>query len=115
MDIDELRSSLRNRLQPLAAARGLNLELEPLFDGIPGMQTDEDAEIVRIAEKLTGHSSESVAFGTEGPFLSSLGMETIIMGPGDIALAHQPDEYLSLSHIQPAIDILRQLIKRFCL
>jgi acetylornithine deacetylase len=115
MDIDELRSSLRNRLQPLAAARGLNLELEPLFDGIPGMQTSEDAEIVRIAEKLTGHSSESVAFGTEGPFLNSLGMETIIMGPGDIALAHQPDEYLSLSHIQPTIDILRQLIKRFCL
>jgi acetylornithine deacetylase len=115
MDINELRNSLRSRLQPLAAARGLNLELEPLFDGIPGMQTDEDAEIVRIAEKLTGHSSESVAFGTEGPFLSSLGMETIIMGPGDIALAHQPDEYLSLSHIQPAIDILRQLIKRFCL
>jgi len=115
MDIDELRSALHQRLQPIAEARGLALAFEPLFDGIPAMETGADAEIVKIAEQLTGHSSDSVAFGTEGPYLHQLGMETIIMGPGDIALAHQPNEYLSLSHIQPTIDVLRSLIKRFCL
>ena len=115
MDIDELRNAIHNRLRPVAQQRQLGIEFESLFDGIPAMQTDASAEIVRLTEELTGHSSESVAFGTEGPYLSELGMETIILGAGDIDQAHQPDEYLSLDRINPMIDILRQLIRRVCL
>jgi acetylornithine deacetylase len=115
MDLDELRQDIQTRLQPIAAQRQLGIEFEPLFDGVPAMQTDANAEIVRLTEELTGHSSESVAFGTEGPYLSELGMETIILGAGDIDQAHQPDEYLALDRINPMIDILRQLIHRVCL
>ena len=63
---------------------------------------------------LTGHVAGAVAFGTEAPFLSQLGMETLIMGPGYIDQAHQPDEYLPLEHIDPAIDLMAGLIGRFC-
>lgn len=115
MDLDELRQDIHARLHPIALQRQLGIEFEPLFDGIPAMQTDANAEIVRLTEELTGHSSESVAFGTEGPYLSELGMETIILGAGDIDQAHQPDEYLALDRINPMIDILRQLIHRVCL
>jgi acetylornithine deacetylase len=44
-----------------------------------------------------------------------LGMETIILGPGDIAQAHQPDEYLALDRLQPTVELLQGLIRRFCL
>jgi len=115
MDLNELRQDIHTRLQPIAAQRQLGIEFEPLFDGVPAMQTDANAEIVRLTEELTGHSSESVAFGTEGPYLSELGMETIILGAGDIDQAHQPDEYLALERINPMINILRQLIHRVCL
>ena len=64
---------------------------------------------------MTGHVPESVAFGTEGPFLQQLGMDTIIMGPGCIDQAHQPNEYMALDQVQPYIDILRKLIKQYCL
>jgi acetylornithine deacetylase len=56
-----------------------------------------------------------VNFGTEAPFLNQLGMETIVLGPGNIAQAHQPDEYLDLDQITPTLDLLRALIQRFCL
>ena len=115
MDLAELRQDIHARLQPIAAQRQLGIEFEPLFDGVPAMQTDANAEIVRLTEELTGHSSESVAFGTEGPYLSEMGMETIILGAGDIDQAHQPDEYLALERINPMINILRQLIHRVCL
>ncbi|WP_373507638.1 M20/M25/M40 family metallo-hydrolase, partial [Thiocapsa sp.] len=59
--------------------------------------------------------AEAVNFGTEAPFLNQLGMETIVLGPGDIAQAHQPDEYLELDRIRPTLDLLRALIQRFCL
>ncbi|WP_457670221.1 M20/M25/M40 family metallo-hydrolase, partial [Thiolapillus sp.] len=70
---------------------------------------------VQAAESLTGHSAEAVAFGTEGPFLQQLGMDTIIMGPGSIDQAHQPDEYLDMAQINPGVELIRQLIHRFCL
>jgi acetylornithine deacetylase len=64
---------------------------------------------------LTGHRAEAVAFGTEAPFLQSLGMDTIVMGPGSIDQAHQPDEYLALDQISPTVELLRNLIAHYCL
>ena len=115
MEIEELRHDIHQRLLPIAASRGLGIEFECLFDGAPAMHTPEEAEIVRLCEELTGHSSEAVSFGTEGPYLNQLGMDTVILGPGDIDQAHQPDEYLALDRINPMTELLRQLIRRHCL
>jgi acetylornithine deacetylase len=42
-------------------------------------------------------------------------METLVMGPGSIDQAHQPDEFLELSQLDPAVRILQGLIRKFCL
>ena len=115
MDLDELRGELSTRLHKLLQGSELKLEMEPGFDGIPAMETPEDAAIVQIAEELTGEKSISASYATEGPYLHELGMETIILGPGDIDQAHQPDEYLGLERIQPMIGILQGMVKQFCL
>jgi len=85
------------------------------FNGVPPMETPAMADIVKASEALTGFSAGSVAFGTEAPYLQQLGMETVILGPGDIDQAHQPDEYLGLERIEPMITLLKSLIKKFCL
>ena len=115
MDLEQLRGELDHRLADLLAETGLAFERTALFEGIPAMETPAASDIVRAGEQLTGHSAEAVAFGTEGPFLNDLGMQTIILGPGDIDQAHQPDEYLALERLDPMVTILRDLIKRFCL
>ncbi|WP_150911338.1 acetylornithine deacetylase [Marinobacter halotolerans] len=115
MDMDALRHSIKQTLQPLAQSRGLSMEFEPLFDGVPPFETAEDAELVRACEKLTGHTAEAVAFATEAPWLQKLGLETLVMGPGSIDQAHQPDEFLELSQLDPAVRILKGLIRKFCL
>ncbi|WP_111496918.1 acetylornithine deacetylase [Marinobacter bohaiensis] len=114
MDMDALRQSILDRVAPEAERRELGLRFEPLFDGVPPFETDADAELVRVCERLTGHSAEAVAFATEAPWLQKLGMETLVMGPGHIDQAHQPDEYLDLSQVKPAVDILGRLIQHFC-
>ena len=78
------------------------------------METSAEAAIVRAAETLTGHPAEAVAFCTEAPYFQALGMETLVLGPGDVAQAHQPDEYLGLDRIGPCVDLLARLIERFC-
>jgi acetylornithine deacetylase len=114
MHPDELRAVLASRLAGLLAGSGLELEVRALFPGVPPLETPTDSAIVRAAERLTGQEAGAVAFGTEAPFLNQLGMETVILGPGDIAQAHQPDEYLAMDRIQPTVTLLRRLIERFC-
>ena len=115
MDLGELRAELTQRLHDLLRGSKLKLEMEANFGGIPAMETPVTAAIIRAAEELCGESSISASFGTEGPYLHELGMETVILGPGDIDQAHQPDEYLGLERIRPMIGILQGMVKRFCL
>lgn len=114
MDLDVTRQALRDRVRESVAETGLEVDFLELFEGVGGLDTPEDAEIVRAVTELTGREPEAVDFSTEGPFLQSLGIDTVIVGPGDIAQAHQPDEYLALDTIQPTLDMIDGLIQRFC-
>ncbi|WP_260291893.1 acetylornithine deacetylase [Sedimenticola hydrogenitrophicus] len=115
MVLEDLHDELVRRLERLMEGSGLRLEIITPFPGIPSLETAADSEIVRTAERLTGHTAGSVAFGTEGPYLQQLGMETLILGPGDIDQAHQPNEFLGLERIQPMVNLLQGLIRHFCL
>jgi acetylornithine deacetylase len=115
MDPDALRADIRAQLKIIAAEQAVNITYNPLFPGVPPFETAADTAIVKACEQLTGHSAGSVAFATEGPYLNRLGMQTLILGPGDIDQAHQPDEYLEMDRIDPTVKILRGLIKQFCL
>jgi len=115
MSIDELRAELNYRATEAVKDSGLQLSTRPLFSGIPAMETPANAELVRMTEHLTGHPSEAVAFGTEAPYLQQLGSEVIVLGPGSIDQAHQPNEYLPMEQINPMLNILEQLIVHYCL
>ena len=93
---------------------GIQFERAILFNGVPAFFAQENSELLKTAEALTGHAGTSVAFGTEAPFLQQLGMDTIIMGPGSIDQAHQPDEYLSLDLLEPTVGLLQKLILKYC-
>lgn len=115
MSLEELRGELDRRLADSLAGSGLKLERVSLFEGIPAMETPAATQIVKATEQLTGYQAEAVAFGTEGPFLNALGMDTVILGPGSIDQAHQPDEYIGMDQLKPAMQIIRDLVTRFCL
>ena len=112
---EAVRGELRERLQRLGESRGLDITLESLIAGADSFDQPADCELVALAEKLTGHGAEAVAFATEAPYLRELGMDTIVLGPGAISRAHQPDEYIELDQFQPCIDLLRKFITHFCL
>lgn len=115
MDLADLRAEMTQRLHSVLVSSGLTLETLPLFSGIPAFETAPSAPIVQAAERLTGHPAEAVAFGTEAPYLKRLGMDALVLGPGDIEQAHQPDEFLALDRIEPFAQLLRSLIERFCI
>lgn len=115
LGLAQARSLLRQRLQPLATRLDLQISFQALFQGIEAMETAADSPLVQACERLAGQAAGAVDFGTEGPFLTALGMDTVIMGPGEIAVAHQPDEYVTLESLETARRQLAALIGQFCL
>lgn len=115
MDNNELREAIQRRLTPIAETSGTDIVFSSLFEGIEPFNEPADSELVKVCEKLTGNSSESVAFATEAPFMQELGMQTVVLGPGSINQAHQPDEFISIDQLEPAVKIVQELIQKFCI
>jgi len=115
MDLQECRAGIRKTVMQAIDGRGLTVEFDEVFSGSAGMHTDENAEIIKLAEKLAGEPTGTVAFGTEGPYLNEMGMDTVVLGPGDIDQAHQANEYIPTDRIEPMIAILEKMITHFCI
>lgn len=115
METDAVRQHIEQRLQPIAERRRINIGLRSLIGGVEAYEQAEDSELVKASEQLSGKPSRTVNFATEAPFFQKLGMQTLVMGPGSIDQAHQPDEFMALDQIEPGVELLRKLIQRFCL
>lgn len=115
MDLADLRYELERRLTRALVDTSVSLETLSLLDGVPAIETPASSRLVQSVEQLTGAESEAVAFSTEAPFYNELGMETVILGPGNIAQAHQPNEFLAVEQIKPMVKFLQNLVRRFCL
>jgi len=94
---------------------GTIIQLNSLFPDVPSFYTSVESDIIKACEVLTKRQASTVAFATEGSFLNQMGMETLILGPGSIDQAHQPNEFMALDQIQPMQEVIRGLIERFCL
>ncbi len=115
MQVVTLREDLHQRILKVTDPLGLTVDFNALFEGIPAFKTDKNSKIVKLTQQLSNKNPTSVAFGTEGPYFNSMGMETVVLGPGSIDQAHQQNEYLSLNSIQPTINILQKSIQEICM
>lgn len=115
LEYKDVESALNQRLVEIADTHGISVEMHRLIEPIPAFEQPAEDQLVRACESVSGTPAGAVNFATEAPFLQSLGLETIVMGPGSIDVAHQPNEYLPAEQIEPAIAILQKLIARYCL
>ena len=114
MTVAATREELRRTVRAALAGSGLAVDFEALFEGVNPMQGRREGPLLAACEDLSGHAPGTVCFGTEGPFLEDLGIETVIMGPGSIDVAHQPDECLELAAAERCSQLLDGLIARHC-
>ena len=63
-----------------------------------------------LAEDLIG----KVSFGSEAALFHNAGMPAIICGPGHIAQAHQPNEWVALEQLAQCEAFMRRLGDRVC-
>lgn len=112
--VDGLREALRRAVREAVDGLGYGVEFDALFDGIDPLVPGEAHCLADACAEVSGHRCGAVSFGTEGPFFRDLGMEVVVFGPGEIRVAHQPDESVALADVERAVEMTGALIHRFC-
>lgn len=71
--------------------------------GVPALSARDNDAAVSVARELGALWPEAdLPFGTEAGFFQQVGIPTVVCGPGSIAQAHQPDEWIAASQLQAA-------------
>jgi acetylornithine deacetylase len=99
-----------------AAAAPLVPEVEVLADS-PPLLVDESAPVLRRLCRLVGQGdtgTSTVGFATDAGWLQRLGMDCVLFGPGSIAAAHRPNEFVPKSDLAAARRVLERAIEDFC-
>ncbi|MFN6978502.1 MAG: acetylornithine deacetylase [Gemmobacter sp.] len=82
---------------------------------LPPVTPETDGAAERLARRLTGDNGlHVVSYGTEGGHFQAAGYSTVVCGPGDIAQAHQADEYLELSEFAAGWAFMERLVADLC-
>lgn len=77
----------------------------------PGLGSGETSAIERLCSQLTGtRAPVKLAFGTEAGHFAARGIPAVVCGPGDIRVAHKPDEHVALDQLERCADFLRRLV-----
>jgi succinyl-diaminopimelate desuccinylase len=105
----------------LQAALGDGVELEPVVD-VPAMKTlIEDPwveEVFQLATPILGRRPQprAATYFTDASALTPAygGIPTLVLGPGEMALAHQTDEYCEVDRIGQAVEMYTQIARRWC-
>jgi acetylornithine deacetylase len=84
-------------------------------NSVPGLAADHQS----LAEQLALHCSHSnethtVAYCTEAGLFQQAGIPAVVCGPGSIAEAHRPDEFIAVSELRACEQFLRRLAERCC-
>lgn len=86
------------------------IELEHYFS-IPALRPETNGAAEALVRRLTGdNASEVVSYGTEAGQFQAAGYSAVVCGPGDIAQAHQADEYLEVSQLQAGWRFMERLV-----
>ncbi|MFK7743433.1 MAG: acetylornithine deacetylase [Roseobacter sp.] len=88
------------------------VDLMPRFD-VPALAPENAGTAEAFVRSLTGdNASHVVSYGTEAGHFQAAGYSAVVCGPGDIAQAHQPNEFITKVQFEAGHDFMRKLVKR---
>jgi acetylornithine deacetylase len=101
-------SPIRTVVHEAAARHGITVtEAE---EGSPP-ELPADYPFVRHCVEATGRIATTAPFGTDASILQALA-PCVVMGPGDIGVAHRPGEAVAVSELAAAVPVFQALARR---
>ena len=105
-EVREVEAGMK-AIQPSAG-----IELDPLFS-VDGLKPEENGEAEALVRSITGdNATHVVSYGTEAGQFQSAGYSAVVCGPGDIAQAHQPNEFITVAQFEAGVAFMDKLVRR---
>lgn len=78
---------------------------------VPPLRPEPSGTAEVLVRRLTGdNATHVVSYGTEAGQFQAAGYSTVVCGPGDIAQAHQPDEFIEISEFEVGAAFMKRLV-----
>jgi acetylornithine deacetylase len=104
------RSEVLPRIRDIAADCDIEIRER---SHVPPLRAVKESAAEALAFALTGaNASEAVSYATEAGIFQGAGFPSIVCGPGDIAQAHKPDEFIDLAQIDLCAQFMSRLAQR---
>jgi len=104
------KDELEPEMQAIHPDTGIDFTIRA---AVPGFFATDADPAVELVKQLTGqNATEVVAYGAEAGQFHAAGLSVVVCGPGSIAQAHQPDEYISLEQFEAGTAFMHRLIER---
>ncbi|WP_223422436.1 acetylornithine deacetylase [Tateyamaria pelophila] len=88
------------------------VEIKPRFE-VPPLKPETDGVAEALVRQITGdNASHVVSYGTEAGQFQAAGYSAVVCGPGDIAQAHQPNEFITVAQFEAGHAFMRKLVAR---
>ncbi|MFA0909150.1 acetylornithine deacetylase [Vibrio cholerae] len=113
ISLDGLDNLMRDALREVQQKWPGRIELVPLHDPIPGYECAHDHPFIHGISEICEQEAQTVNYCTEAPFLQQI-CPTLVLGPGSIDQAHQPDEFLAFEFIDPTVRVLSRAMQKYC-
>jgi acetylornithine deacetylase len=89
---------------------GAGITLDRYFT-CPPLTPETDGAAEAFCRRLTGDNDvHVVSYGTEAGHFQAAGYSAVVCGPGDIAQAHQPDEYLEVAEWEAGLAFMARIV-----
>jgi len=115
-EAERLRAHVTEAIEPamkaVDPATGFTFEVQ---SWIPGLALDEGHTLADLVRQVTGaNGAGRVSYGTEAGLYDAAGIPTIVCGPGNIAQAHQGDEWIAESELAACDRFIRRMAELAC-
>lgn len=105
-------AAVQAMMQRVVPETGIDLSLR--FN-VPALVPEADGAAEGLVRSLTGdNASHVVSYGTEAGQFQQAGYSAVICGPGDIAQAHQPNEFITIAQFEAGHAFMKRLVSRLC-
>jgi acetylornithine deacetylase len=112
-DVLERLRGIVDRLVAEESWEGLDVQIEVLRKD-DGFETEVESAVVRAVLAESSSQVQTIAFGTEAPWLARMGAEAVVVGPGSMLTAHSPRECVPITELDGCVVMLRRAIVELC-
>jgi len=79
---------------------------------VPHLDTDANAEVVELIKRICGNEQlNTVSYASEAGQFANEGFQSVICGPGSIAQAHRPNEFVAKDQLEKGVEMLQKLVE----